>query len=195
MTPEIRAFEYALGLFAVLIGLAIADIAMSFHRLVRQASNVKWDPLALLAALFALCLAVCMWFDLWGVRHFAATRKFPFYLSLIGEFFVLYLIAASSLPDEFAGSIDLRQYYAANRRYFWFLVALFQLIYVGQGFYFMGGEPPLPTWITVLSLCLMIAPLALALVLMAIKSRTLHYVGLGLLFVVMLIHYGPGSIN
>jgi hypothetical protein len=195
VTPEIRAFEYALGLFAVLIGLAIADIAMSFHRLVRQASRVKWDPLTLLAATYALCLAVCMWFDLWGVRNFAATRHFPFYMSLIGAFFVLYLIAASSLPDEFAGSIDLRQYYAGNRRYFWFLVALFQLIYVGQGFYFMGGEPPLPTWIIVLSLCIMIAPLTLALTLFAIKSRALHYVGVGLLFVVMLMHYGGGSIN
>jgi hypothetical protein len=195
LTPEIRAFEYALGLFAVLIGIAIADIAMSFHRLVRQTSKVKWDPLALLGALYALCLAVCMWFDLWGVRHFAATRHFLFYLSLIGEFFVLYLIAASSLPDDLASSSDLRQYYAANRRHFWFLVALFQLIYVGQGFYFSGGEPPVPTWIYALLLGQMIAPLALALVLVAIKSRIVHYVGLGLLFVVMLIHYGRASIN
>lgn len=195
MTPEIRAFEYALGLFAVLIGLAITDIAMSFHRLVRQASKVSWDPLALLAAIYALCLAVCMWFDLWGVRHFAATRDFLFYMSLIGEFFVLYLIAASSLPDDFAGSSDLREYYAANRRYFWSLVALFQLVYVGQGFYFMGGEQPLPTSIIVLSVSVMTAPLALALVLVAIKSRLVHYVGLGLLFVIMLIHYGRGSIN
>ena len=116
-------------------------------------------------------------------------------MSLIGEFFVLYLIAASSLPDDFAGSSDLRQYYAANRRYFWFLVALFQLVYVGQGFYFMRGEPLLPTWLTVLSLCVMIAPLALALALMAIKSRAMHYFGLGLLFVIMLVHYGRGSIN
>ena len=168
---------------------------MSFHRLVRQASKVRWDPLALLAAIYALCLAVCMWFDLWGVRHFAATRDFPFYMSLIGEFFVLYLIAASSLPDDFAGSSDLREYYAANRRYFWSLVALFQLVYVGQGFYFMGGEPPLPTSIIVLSVGVMIAPLALALVLVANKSRLMHYIGLGLLFVMLLIHYGRGSIN
>ena len=195
MTPEIRAFEYALGLFAVLIGIAIADIAMSFHRLVRQASRVAWDPLALLAALYALCLAVCMWFDLWGVRNFAATRHFLFYLSLIAEFLVLYLIAASSLPDEVGSSSDLRQYYATNRRYFWFLVALFQLIYVGQGFYFMGGEPPLPTWVTALLLCQMIAPLVLALILVATKSRIVHYVGLGLLFAVMLIHYGRASIS
>ena len=29
MTPEVRAFEYALGIFSVLIGLAVADIAAS----------------------------------------------------------------------------------------------------------------------------------------------------------------------
>jgi hypothetical protein len=45
MTPEMRAFEYALGLFSVLIGLAIADIATSFHRLVRSRQGVTWDPL------------------------------------------------------------------------------------------------------------------------------------------------------
>jgi hypothetical protein len=36
MTPEIRAFEYAVGIFAVLIGLAIADIATSFQRADRR---------------------------------------------------------------------------------------------------------------------------------------------------------------
>ena len=67
MTPETRAFEYAVGVFAVLIGLAIADVATSFHRLLRSKSTVKWDPLALIAALYALCMAIYMWFDLWGV--------------------------------------------------------------------------------------------------------------------------------
>jgi hypothetical protein len=61
VTPEIRAFEYSLGLFAVLIGLAVADVANSFHRLVRSRTPVVWDPLALLAALYALCMAVGMW--------------------------------------------------------------------------------------------------------------------------------------
>ena len=59
----------------------------------------------------------------------------------------------------------------------------------------MRGEPPLPTWFNVLALTIMIAPLALALALMTIKSRVMHYIGLGLLFVIMLIHYGRGSIS
>jgi len=60
MTPENRAFEFALGLFAVLIGLAVADVATSFHRLMRNRTKVKWDPLALVAALYSLLLAVGM---------------------------------------------------------------------------------------------------------------------------------------
>jgi hypothetical protein len=195
MTPEIRAFEYAIGVFAVLIGLAIADIATSFHRLLRSKSPVKWDPLAIGAALYALCMAIYMWFDLWGVRHFAATRHFLFYLVLFAQLFVLFLVAASSLPDEANTSTDLREFYAANRRNFWFLVVLFQIGYVGAGFYFIGGSPEMPKLDTVIMLILMIAPLALALMLLATKSRAVHYVGVGLLFVVMLFHYGGASIN
>jgi hypothetical protein len=78
MPPEVRAFEYATGLFAVLIGLAVVDIATSFHRLLNSEKPVRWDPLALMAAFYALCLVVAMWFDLWGVRNFGATRHFPF---------------------------------------------------------------------------------------------------------------------
>ena len=136
MTPEIRAFEYAIGVFAVLIGLAIADIATSFHRLLRSKSAVIWDPLALSAALYAICMAIYMWFDLWGVRNFAATRNFVFYLLLFSELFVLFLVAASSLPDEAETLTDLREFYSANRRKFWLLVVLFQLGYRGDGLLF-----------------------------------------------------------
>jgi hypothetical protein len=195
MTPETRAFEYAIGVFAVLIGLAIADVATSFHRLLRSKSTVKWDPLALIAALYALCMAVYMWFDLWGVRHFAATRHFLFYLLLFAELFVLFLVAASSLPDELGTSIDLREFYAANRKKFWFLIVLFQVGYVGAGLYFIAGMPKLPIPVMAILLVQMIAPLALSLMLLATQSRAVHYAGIGLLFLVMLLHYGQASIN
>jgi hypothetical protein len=194
MTPEIRAFEYAIGVFSVLIGLAIADIATSFHRLLRSKSPVIWDPLALMAALYALCMAIYMWFDLWGVRHIAATRNFLFYLGIFGMLFVLFLVAAASLPDENTAT-DLRVFYAENRRRFWLLVVLFQLGYVAAGIYFMGGMPKLPTLINVLLTIQMFAPLALSLMLLATKSRGIHYIGIGLLFVVMLFHCGRASIN
>jgi hypothetical protein len=196
VTPEVRAFEYATGLFAVLIGLAVVDLATSFHRLLRSNTQVRWDPLALMAALYALCLVVAMWFDLWGVRHFDATRGFFFYLSLIAEFLVLFLVAAVSLPDRPSEGSDLREYYARIRRYLWTLLVLFQALYVADGLYFSRGWPSGLARTTLVFLnVLMFLPLLISVVLMLVKSRLAHYVGLSLLFVVMVLHYGRASIN
>lgn len=196
MTPEIRAFEYAMGVFSVLIGLAIADIATSFHRLMRSSAAVRWDPLTLAAALYTLCTAVYMWFDIWGVRHFAATRHFLFYLALVAELFVLFLAAAASLPDDAQEGIDLREYYARNRRYFWSLITLFQLGYSALGVYFSSSYlGRLPRGLLVLMWLQMAAPVVISLGLLMLRSRTAHYVGLGLLFAVMLLHYAPAQIN
>ena len=41
MTPEIRAFEFALGLFAVLIGLAIAALPQAF--IASSAARRPWS--------------------------------------------------------------------------------------------------------------------------------------------------------
>jgi hypothetical protein len=196
MPPESRAFEYALGIFAVLIGLAVADIAASFHRLLRNKRQVRWDPLALLAASYALCMAVYMWFDIWGVRHFELTRHFPFYVGLVAELFVLYLIAAASLPDETRGPVDLREYYFQNRRHFWLLIAVFQMGYFAFGLYFSRGEPAgLPIWFLVFEWALTSGPLIIAIAMLRLKSRTAHYLGLAALYVIMLLHYGPMAIN
>ena len=96
MSPEIRAFEFALGLFSVLVGLAIAHIVTSFSRLVRRGSRLSWDPLALLAALFAMLIAINMWFDLWHVRDVASSRQYFFYLWTIAELLLVYLMATVS---------------------------------------------------------------------------------------------------
>jgi glycopeptide antibiotics resistance protein len=196
VTPEIRAFEYATGLFAVLIGLAVVDLATSFHRLLRSKAAVRWDPLALMAALYALCLVVAMWFDLWGVRNFGATRNFLFYLTFIAEFLILFLVAAASLPDQPSEEPDLRAYYAHTRRYLWILLTLFQILYVADGIYFSRGETGrMPAWAVILLNVIMFLPLLISIILLIVKSRRVHYVGLGLLFAVMLLHYGAFSIN
>jgi len=195
MTPEIRAFEYALGLAAVLIGLSVADIAISFHKLIRHRSEVVWDPLALFAALYALCMAIGMWFDLWAVREVAEARSFLFFLSVIADLFVLFLTAAASLPDE-AADRDLRQYYDGNRRYFWMLVAIYWMGYLLHGLYFaVGAVQRSPISANGSLIIQMTAPLLLAVVLFIVKSRLVHYLGLALLFAWMLYYYGHASIN
>jgi hypothetical protein len=196
MTPEIRAFEYALGLFSVLVGLAIADIATSFHRLVRSRAAVNWDPLVLLAASYALLIAIGMWFDLWGVRNVSGARHFFFYLLMVAELFIVFLIAAASLPDDPAGGRDLTAFYSYNRRYFWLLITLFQVGYVLLGLYFAGGllsRAPLYyrfAFATQMSVLLLV-PLALV----VFANRMLHYCGIAVLFATAAWHYAPYSIN
>lgn len=193
VTPELRAFEYALGLFSVLIGLAIADIASSVHRLIRNRDGVRWDPLAVLAALFALCTVVNMWFDLWGVRGFEETRHYFFYLSLVALLFVVFLIAAASLPDEPHGRVDLREFYDGNRRYFWGLVALYQLIYLVDGMYFIGGLANVAR-APVMFAINMVLPLIPPLLMCFVRSRALNYAGIAAMFALMLWHYARYAI-
>jgi hypothetical protein len=140
MSPEIRSFEFALGLFSVLIGLAIAHIATAFSRLVRRGSTVIWDPLAVLAALLAMLVAVNMWFDLWHVRGIAESRRYFFYLWTIVELLLVYLLAAVSLPDETDEERDLGNYYEHNRRHFWTLVLLFRVSYTAHWFYYAAYQ-------------------------------------------------------
>jgi hypothetical protein len=195
MTPEIRAFEYALGLFAVLIGLAVADIATSLHRLLRTPARVNWDPLTLLAAFYAFCVAVGMWFDLWGVRGFVETRHFFFYFSFVAELVVLFLIAAASLPDE-AGDGDLRAFYARNRRYFWLLMAVFQLSYLLNGLWFMRSMLGAGAAGRVAYVIFHISfPCAVAVLLACVRSRAAHYLGLIVLLAFTAWHYAPYQIN
>lgn len=182
-------------LFSVLIGLAIADVASSFHRLMRHRQNVRWDPLALTVAAYSLSTAVYMWFDIWGVRHFGVTRQFLFYLGLIAELIVLFLAAAASLPDEVSAPFDLKSYYEGNRRYFWSLMAIFQLSYSAFGFFFAGGESSMSPLVSALLYTMMVAPLAISVGLIFLKSRTIHWIGIVMLLVIMLLHYGMARIG
>jgi hypothetical protein len=196
MTPEIRAFEFALGLFSVLIGLAIADVATSFHRLMRARPAVRWDPLALLAALFAIVITVGMWFELWGIRNATSVRHFSPYVALVGLFFLLFLIAASSLPDEAAGGVDLREFYARNRRYFWTLITLFEIAYVAFGVHLLGAVMnQLPRTLIAIIIAQWTVLVGIPVVLVLVRSRAIHYAGIALLFAVVLWHYANAVIT
>jgi len=129
------------------------------------------------------------------VRHFHLTRQYFFYLGLVMDLFILYLVAAASLPDETSGAIDLRAYYESNRRHFWTLVTLFHLMYFAFGLYFSRGEGPLPLWFLVFMWSIASAPVIISPLLLRTKSRALHYLGLAALFIAMTLHYAAMEIN
>ena len=181
MTP----FDYAVGLVSILVGLALADVAASLHRLLRQGRSVRWDGRVLLSVAFVIITITGMWFSVWSIRDVKAVLSFPFYLSLFLEFMVLFLVCAACLPDEAVDSRDLGAFYDNNRRYLWSLFVLFQTSYFLHWIYFVGirvtdrGE-------LVLRGAAVLIPLALFLLLAFIQSRRFHCIALFVLIVLAL---------
>ncbi len=120
-----QPFEYLLLLAAVILGLAIADLAVSLNRLLRAGRRVKWDWLAPLAALVALTKIVTQWWIWFGVQQDARSITFEMFLWVLLVTLVLFLLAAASLPDEVPEEgIELRRYFDQTGRYFFCLFAL-----------------------------------------------------------------------
>lgn len=187
-----NSFEYAIVLLSIVIGLGMTDMGTSLHRLVR-CKSVRWDPLALLVALYAFLLLVAMWFDFWAIRNFSDALTFPFYLTLIAEILLLFLFAAAALPDQPADSFDLREFYIANARYFWSLVAIFRLIYTSHWLYFVAPRLPDMALSTALyRVSTVVLDLGLPLLLLALppRHRAAHFALLSvLLFETMLAYW------
>jgi len=172
MTP----FDYALGLVSTLVGLALADLAASLHRLLRRTRLVKWDGRLVLCVVLVIITIVGMWFEVWSIRTVKAVLSFPFYLSLFVEFMVLFLICAACLPDDAEEGGDLGAYYERNRIYLWSLLVLFETSFFLHWIYFAGlhasgGE-------MVLLGAVVIFPLVVSALLAIISSRWFHYAAL-----------------
>jgi riboflavin transporter FmnP len=113
-------FEYLLLFAAIILGLAIADLAMSIHRLLAAGARVSWDWLAPLAAFVVFLKIVTQWWTWYGASRIASGLTFEMFLAVLVASILLFLLTAVSLPDDFGErSIDLRDYYASVSRRFW----------------------------------------------------------------------------
>jgi hypothetical protein len=118
-------FEYLLLFAAVILALAVADLAASLQRLLSGRAFVKWDWLAPLAALVAFLKIVTQWWSWFGAERIASGFTFEMYLGVLASSVVLFLLAATALPDETTETtIDLREYYASVFPRYWSLFAL-----------------------------------------------------------------------
>ena len=136
-------FEYVIGLMSIITGLALADIGMSLHRLMKRRATVRWDWLALLIAAYVSFIIIRYWYQIWSAREAPGVTGLFVFLSLIAENFILFLMAASVLPDEddYDGrATDLRAFQAGNSIYLWRLFLLYALSWAAHGLYFSGFE-------------------------------------------------------
>ena len=122
MTP----FEYVLAFVSIVVGLAVADLATSLHRLLRARDRVRWDWLALTAAVLAGLAVLQFWWSFYQTGHAPVWHVYGAFVLLLALVVTLVLLAAAALPDEVPpGELDLRAYYDTNARYFWVLFTLF----------------------------------------------------------------------
>jgi hypothetical protein len=114
--------EYLTTFVAIIVSLAVADLLMSLHRLLRAGSRVKWFWIPPALTVYMLLLSVNFW---WGnyYRFVRLTRiSMVEFLPTLGSLVVLFLMMAAVLPDELPEQeLDLKQWYWENARYFWSL--------------------------------------------------------------------------
>ncbi len=168
-------FDYSLGLLTILMGLALADVCFSFHKLAVRARTIRWDGRPLVAAVLVIVECVRLWFGQWTLRNSSIALTFPIYFGLFVQMLLLVLLASASLPDEPSDDCSLGAIYEQRRRYFWGLFAAYQLMYFVFWLVFgatnAAGTGPASAvdWIRVL------APVAGFILLAALRVRWLDY--------------------
>jgi len=116
-------FEYLLLFVAVILGLAVSDVAISLHRLLSAGRRVRWDWLAPLAALVAFLKIVTQWWSWFGVERLVRAITWEMFLGVLSGSVLLFLLSAAALPDEAPpeAQIDLVAHWRAVSRRYWIL--------------------------------------------------------------------------
>jgi hypothetical protein len=115
-------------LVAIILGLALAELGTSLHRLMRAGKRVRWDWMSPSLAFVMLLETVQFWWlsKTWYVN--ATELRLIEFLPRLILLLLIYLLAAAVLPDEVPEKgINLRTFYVETSRYFWALVLLLTL--------------------------------------------------------------------
>lgn len=120
--------EIIVMLFTIVYGLMLTDLFASFHKLLRVRKIVKWHWLPLLAVWFLFLMIIKNWWSL-DTQQGSSIINFFSFIARSHLLFLLYLLVSTSLPDEIPNEgLDLKDYYFQNRKYFWGLMALVNLL-------------------------------------------------------------------
>ena len=92
-------FGYLAAFVTVLLAIAVGDMAVSLHRLLRARRRIEWHPLPLVAAFIVLLVLLTNFFALWQLTQTERMSFLELCWLLVPQ--VLYFLAASAvLPDE-----------------------------------------------------------------------------------------------
>ena len=126
--------EYVTVFISIIVGIAVGDLLISFHRLLRARRRVKWHWVPLAIALFGLLLIVSYWWSAFYWYEQAERLSVAAFLPDLAQFVVLFLVLAASLPDEVpAEGLDLKAWYRDNAATYWTLATLSLLLDIVVG--------------------------------------------------------------
>jgi hypothetical protein len=151
------SYQYFVLLIVVLVGLAVSDVTISLHKLLAAGRRVQWHWASPAVAFLIAVLVIGEFMSAWSSKN--GTIWFPGVLSTVGLFVLLYLGAASALPDEVPSEgLNLKTFYYGNRVQFWglmtifmaaqmLLVALNHLNQASPNFWFFVGQDALVAFV------------------------------------------------
>lgn len=141
--------EYLIVFMSIIIGLAVADLAFSLHRLLRRGAAIRWDWLMPVLALVVLCLILNVW---WGIFNwYKALTEITFVGFLPDVFLVLalFLLSAAALPDErLDNGASLRAIYMGERRHIWWCFAAYLFMVMAKGTLLLNERGLLDQWLS-----------------------------------------------
>lgn len=123
---RVSPFEYLLLFAAVILGLAVSELAIASHRLFNASERVRWDWLSPLAAALVFLQIITQWWSWYSAQTFPGGLRFEMFIGVIVGGVLLFLPAAMVLPEvsHGAGPILLASHYERVRRRFWMVFTL-----------------------------------------------------------------------
>lgn len=135
------AFAYLSVLISIILGLGITRLLTGLGHQIEFRGLVRGYWPALAWAIVLLLLHVQTWWSMFGMRAFEQWAFHDFAVVLLQPI-VLYLLAVLVLPSPgTAASIDLKQHYHAQRRWFFGLFATLLIVSLVKDLALMGHLP------------------------------------------------------
>jgi hypothetical protein len=109
-------FEFTFALSAVILGLALTQIAASLHKLLLAGRQVKWAAEPILLASIVMLVIITVWLASWFDREDASVSIGWIILQVL-KLLTLYIAAASCLPEPTPGKelLNTYEYYDRTR--------------------------------------------------------------------------------
>lgn len=117
-------FSFLLTFISLFVAIGISDLLLSFHKLLRIRTQIKWYWLLMIWAFIILLLVLNLWF---GIYHYfqldLINTSGGFFIFLLPIIFLL-LTSFAILPDKPVPGLNLKDWYFKQKNYIFTLLLL-----------------------------------------------------------------------